>query len=117
MNQQSDSPVDIKHLHQISQGDVEFEIEVLQVYLEDNLQKIEKIREAIADEHPVEIMHEAHYIKGASGNVGARQMQKLATELEDISQSQNSDLLLTIVDNMLIALKSIELFIEGLATK
>ncbi len=48
MNQQPpDSPVNLEQLNQISEGDIEFEIEVLHVYVEDVSQRIEKIHDAI----------------------------------------------------------------------
>ena len=46
-----------------------------------------ELRQAIADRDPIAIAHEAHYIKGASANVGivsittsANQIERLATE-------------------------------------
>ena len=111
MNQQPDSPVNLDQLNQISEGDIEFEIEVLQVYVEDISQRIEKIRDAIASKDWTKIMAEAHHLRGSSGNVGAFPIQILATQLEKLNQGQDSEKALEIVKDMLIKVKAVELFI------
>lgn len=116
MDQQSNIPIDLEQLNQISEGDLEFEIEVLQAYVEDILQRIEKIREAIANNDRIQMMREAHHIKGASSNVGALQIQALAIQLEKLEQSQRSEELLKIIDAMLEKMKDVELFITEMST-
>ena len=111
MAQQSNPPIDLEQLNQISEGDVEFEIEVLQVYVEDILQRIEKLRGAVASNDINLTMREAHHIKGASSNVGALQMQSLAAKIEKLDQSEDLHPVLEILDDMLEKMKDIELFI------
>lgn len=111
MNQQPDSPVNLDQLNQISEGDIEFEIEVLQVYVEDISQRIEKIRDAIANNDWTKIMAEAHHLRGSSANVGAFPIQMLATQLEKSNQGQDLEKALEIVNDMLIKVKAVELFI------
>jgi HPt (histidine-containing phosphotransfer) domain-containing protein len=111
MAQQSNPPIDLEQLNQISEGDIEFEIEVLQVYVEDILQRIEKLRGAIANKDSTLTMREAHHIKGASSNVGALQMQSLATKIENLHQDEELPFAIEILDEMLEKMKDIELFI------
>jgi len=111
MNQQPDSPINLRYLNEISQGDIKFEIELFQVYFEDVLPRIQKIRVAIADNDWLKIMHQAHQVKGASGNVGACQMRILAIRLEESDRDRNSETVLAIVDEMLISMKAIEDFV------
>jgi histidine phosphotransfer protein HptB len=76
------SPIDTDYLQEISDGDVEFELELLQVYIEDTRMHLDAARAAIASADFSKIEQEAHHIKGASGNVGANAMHALALAIE-----------------------------------
>jgi histidine phosphotransfer protein HptB len=108
---QPESPVNLEQLNQISEGDVEFEIEVLQVYVEDVSQRLIKIRAEIVGNRWAQIMGEAHHLKGSSSNVGAFQVQTLALQLEELNHSQDSQKALELIDEMFLKLKEVELFI------
>jgi histidine phosphotransfer protein HptB len=112
MNQQPDSPVNLEQLNQISEGDIEFEIEVLQVYVEDVSQRIETIRDAITQNDWSKIMGEAHHLKGSSANVGAGQVQTLAEQLEKLDQSQDQAKALELLNDMFAKIQAVELFIH-----
>lgn len=111
MNQELNSPIDLKQLNQISDGDIEFEIEVLRVYIEDVVERIDKIRKEITTNDRSQIMREAHHIKGASSNVGAWQIQALAMQIEKLDQYQLEEAT-EIIDDMLKKMKAVEQFIE-----
>ncbi|GBO53939.1 signal transduction histidine kinase [Pseudanabaena sp. lw0831] len=111
MNHQPESPVNLEQLNQISEGDIEFEIEVLQVYVEDVSQRLSKIRDEIVSNKWSQIMGQAHHLKGASSNVGALQIQILALHLEELNHSQDSEKALEIIEEMFLKLKAVELFI------
>ena len=111
MNQELNSPIDLKQLNQISDGDIEFEIEVLRVYIEDVVERIGKIRKEITTNDRSQIMREAHHIKGASSNVGAWQIQALAMQIEKLDQYQLEEAT-EIIDDMLKKMKAVEQFIE-----
>lgn len=112
MNQQTDSPIDLEQLNQISEGDIEFEIEVLQVYMEDVLQRIEKSREAIANSDSLQIIKEAHHIKGSSSNVGALQMRDLALQIEGLNLNQDLEKVSEILDSMRVKIQAVDSFIN-----
>jgi histidine phosphotransfer protein HptB len=78
----SNSPIDLEYLQEISDGDAEFELELLQVYVDDTHTHIIAVRDAIAKADFSKIELEAHHIKGASGNVGANAMHSIALALE-----------------------------------
>lgn len=86
-----DTPIDIEHLRQISEGDVVFELELLQVFIEDAQSHFAAAKSAVAAGDPLKLEREAHHIKGASGNVGASLMHSLANELEQQAQQQSLD--------------------------
>ena len=111
MNQQANSPIDLVQLHQISEGDIEFEIEVLQVYVEDVSQRIEKMREAIANNNLLQIRQEAHHMKGSSGNVGALQIRDFAVQIEDLNLEQDLEKALNILDDMDVAIQRVDEFV------
>ena len=111
MNQELNSPIDLKQLNQISDADIEFEIEVLRVYIEDVVERIDKIRKEITTNDRSQIMREAHHIKGASSNVGAWQIQALAMQIEKLDQYQLEEAT-EIIDDMLKKMKAVEQFIE-----
>jgi HPt (histidine-containing phosphotransfer) domain-containing protein len=110
MNQKSESCINLEQLHQISEGDIEFEIEILQVYVEDVSQRLEKVREAIDGNDWLIIMAEAHHIKGSSGNVGAFQVESLAIQLEKLNHLQDAEAALKIINDMFTNIKAVELF-------
>lgn len=117
MNQQPDSPINLDQLNQISEGDIEFEIEVLEVYVEDISQRIQIIREAIASNDWSKIMGEAHHLKGSSANVGAFQIQTLAGQLEKLDQVQDQEKALELINDMFGKIQDVKLFIhEKIAT-
>jgi len=115
MNQTPKSPIDLEQLHQISEGDIEFEIEVLQVYVEDVQQRLEVMRGAIANGDHMQVMREAHHIKGSSSNVGALQMRDLAVNLEELNLVQNleQDSLkaMELIEQMVLNMQAVESFV------
>ena len=88
-NPLTDLPIDWQHLHQISDNDPEFELEILKVFVEDSLFHVEGIKAAITVNDFHQLAREAHHLKGSSGNVGATAMRKIAEELEQLSRKQS----------------------------
>jgi len=78
----SNPPINLEYLHQISDGDEEFELELLNLFLEDAVTHLEAAKVAIAAGDCHNLEREAHHLKGSSGNVGAEQMHVIAMALE-----------------------------------
>jgi HPt (histidine-containing phosphotransfer) domain-containing protein len=78
----SDLQFDWDHLHQISDNNPEFELELLQLFVEDSYAHLAMLQSAIAEQNFQQIEQEAHHIKGASANVGATPMEAIASQLE-----------------------------------
>lgn len=90
------APINRNRLQECSGGDVEFEQELLDLFVMDAQQHLATIEDAIASltssatepQHnnhpqPLAIIHEtAHHLKGASGNIGADAFQNIAAQLE-----------------------------------
>ncbi|NJK60304.1 MAG: Hpt domain-containing protein [Oscillatoriales cyanobacterium SM2_1_8] len=82
--------IDLEYLGQLSDGDREFEAELLSVYLEDTATHLAALQDAVANSQTEHIEREAHHIKGASGNVGALGMHILASELETLGKQKTA---------------------------
>jgi len=91
--------LDWEHLHEISDGDADFEIELLQMFVEDAQTHIDAVKEAVEQNDWQTLGREAHHLKGASANVGAKPMQLAAEKLEQMVRQQQegfSDVLLNL---------------------
>jgi histidine phosphotransfer protein HptB len=79
------TPINLQYLSQISDGDLGFELELLNLFIEDANMHIDAAEAAIEKQDFRALEREAHHLKGSSGNVGAQSMQTLAYELEQQS--------------------------------
>ena len=82
-------PVDLDHVRETTDGDIAFTRELFDIYLTDTRERLAELEE-LAHAHEQGRQYQltaialvAHSIKGSSGNVGAKQMRKLASGLED----------------------------------
>ncbi|MEH2160350.1 MAG: ATP-binding protein [Nostoc sp.] len=83
-----DLPIDWGRLHQLSENNPEFELELLQIFIEDIQSRLEVIKIAIATHDFGQIGQEAHQIKGASANIGAITMHLAGEKLEQLAYNQ-----------------------------
>ncbi|MEH1967698.1 GAF domain-containing protein [Nostoc sp.] len=84
----TDLGIDWEHLHRISGNDEEFELNLLQICVEDIKPRLEIIKAAIASHDFEQIAREAHHLKGASANIGATAMYLAADKLEQLTDYQ-----------------------------
>ncbi|WP_442936470.1 ATP-binding protein [Nostoc sp.] len=80
--------IDWERLHQLSENNPEFELELLQIFVEDMQPRLEIIKIAIADSDYEQLALQTHQIKGASANVGATTMHLAAQKLEQLAYNQ-----------------------------
>lgn len=83
--------VDFTRIQETSDGDTEFERELLGVFIEDCEDRIQRLSAAIAAGRLDEIKREAHTIKGAAANVGTTQLQEIATQLEALGDGSTPE--------------------------
>ncbi|MEH2419576.1 MAG: GAF domain-containing protein [Nostoc sp.] len=81
--------IDWEHLHQLSGNDAEFELNLLQLCVEDIKPRLEIIIAAIASHDFGQIAREAHHFKGASANIGAKAIYLAADKLEQLAYHQD----------------------------
>jgi CheY-like chemotaxis protein len=84
----SNLALDWQQLHQFSDGDTKFELEILRLFVEDSLSHLAKIKTAIPSYDFPTICKEAHQLKGSSANIGAKTMQIAAEKIEELSRQQ-----------------------------
>ncbi len=97
----TDLAIDWEHLHQVSENDAEFELSLLQLFVEDIKPRLEIIKAAIASGDFEQIARETHHLKGASANIGATTMYLAADKLEQLAHHQE----LTDTTNLILELE------------
>lgn len=80
--------IDWEHLHGISDNDAEFELSLLQLFVEDIKPRLEIIKVAIASRDFEQITRETHHLKGASANIRATTMYLASDKLEQLAHHQ-----------------------------
>jgi HPt (histidine-containing phosphotransfer) domain-containing protein len=103
--------IDWEQLHQVSEDDPEFELELLTMLAEDVKIHIDDLRQAVVDRDAMTIAHEAHYIKGASANVGIINITKLAKQIEQLAREQLPIDIAPLVEQMAIDLDRLEAYL------
>jgi len=83
-------PVNLEQLEELSRGDVEFQRELLQVFIEDALLHLEDIKMALSAGDLITIIRRAHQLKGSSATVAIYKMPQIAARLE--SQAEENQL-------------------------
>ncbi len=81
-------PIEWERLHQLSENNPEFELELLQIFFDDIQPRIEMIKIAIAAQNFEQVALQAHQIKGASANMGITTMHLAAEKLEQLAHNQ-----------------------------
>ena len=109
MNESID--IDWEQLHQVSENDPEFELELLTMLAEDVKIHINDLRQAVVDRDTAAIAHEAHYIKGASANVGIVGMTKFAKQIEQLAREELATDPAPIVEQMASDLDRLEAYL------
>lgn len=82
--------INLKSVLAICDGDREFFGEIVQLFLEDSADRMEKLTQAVNEQDPQAIMQMGHALKGLSGNICAEAMQEAAVQIE--RSGRNSEL-------------------------
>ena len=79
---------DLEQLQQLSDHSLEFEQELLQLYLDDQQAQLKLLQQAVGAEDWPQVQQKTHYIKGASASVGAVRLSQLAEAIEQQAKLQ-----------------------------
>jgi HPt (histidine-containing phosphotransfer) domain-containing protein len=103
--------IDWEQLHQVSENDPEFELELLTMLTEDVKIHLEDLHKAIFDRDASAIAHEAHYIKGASSTLGVVSVTALAKQIEQLAHEQVTSDTTPLVEQMRIEVERLETYL------
>lgn len=109
-----EAPIDRDRLHEISRGDQEFEIELLETFMEDAVVYLEDIKTSIRTQDWVELSRRAHQLKGGSATVAVLSMPNIARQIESQANQQCPDGLEELVTELDRILTRIQGFIVTL---
>ncbi|KAI9131511.1 Hpt domain-containing protein [Acaryochloris sp. CCMEE 5410] len=82
--------IDRTLLHEYSDGDRNFEQELLHLFVDDTQQHLARLKAAISNQNFDMATREAHHIKGASAHVGAVAMFAIAAEIETLIKQKST---------------------------
>jgi signal transduction histidine kinase/CHASE2 domain-containing sensor protein/DNA-binding response OmpR family regulator len=99
-NQIRPLPIDFSYLHKLSEGNQDFERDILEVFTQTAQESLTSIKKAIACRDWSTIEHEAHKIKGSSTNIGARSLHYLAGKLEQQATEESQDAVENLVSDL-----------------
>jgi HPt (histidine-containing phosphotransfer) domain-containing protein len=105
--------IDWEQLHQVSEDDPEFELELLSMLAEDVKIHIADLRQAVVDRDLAAIGHEAHYIKGASANVGIISLTTAAKQIEQLASAELLPEITPLITQMAIDLSQLETYLAS----
>ena len=121
-------PIDWKQLHALSDGNEEFEVELLKIFFVETKTQLQVLSRAIHESDLPTIEHLAHKLKGSSGNIGFLGLYQHASLLEHQARSgkltPNAETAETeqypkqkhLLDRMVQDLATIQTFLEGQAS-
>lgn len=84
----NDKWINKDHLKLMSDGDGDFEKELLNLFKEDSQERVNNIESAIGSNNKDVLIVELHTLKGASANVGASQIEEISTKMEIMAKSE-----------------------------
>jgi PAS domain S-box-containing protein len=90
-NSESQPLIDWTYIDSIADGSEEFKAELLQTFFESTSESLEQLKQAIAAKNYLEIARIAHYIKGASSNLGMISIAAIADDLQLVGKNQNEE--------------------------
>ena len=95
--------LDLKRIHETSDGDLEFERDLIELYLEDSHNVLEKLARGFQTKDLSAIRQMAHTMKGSSANIGATILENKASKIENSVMESNMDDLITMKNALMTA--------------
>ncbi|MDY6937307.1 MAG: PAS domain S-box protein [Cyanobacteriota bacterium] len=105
------SPVDLDRLAEYTLGDPEFQLEVLETFLEDAPLQVQEVKDAIENQDFVALARKAHQLKGASSTAAVRKMPEIAKEIEQLAKDETLEGTAPLVIRLESILEQLEVFV------
>jgi HPt (histidine-containing phosphotransfer) domain-containing protein len=107
-------PIDWQQLQALSDGNEEFELELLKIFVIET-HKLLQIAQKAALEHQIDTLcRVAHQIKGSSGNVGLQKVFQIARQLEQYAKDDDLGRVMTLIMELYQSLYYLDQFLEVL---
>lgn len=106
------TPVNLERLHELTRGDAEFQLELLEAFMEDAPIYVQQIREALQAQDLETLARRAHQLKGASSTVAIHRMPEIAKQLEHQAKTARLTESLALVTQLEAILQQVQVFID-----
>jgi HPt (histidine-containing phosphotransfer) domain-containing protein len=104
--------IDWNQLTQLSEGNREFEVELMKLFFVETRTLLTLLADAIALQDIRQVEYVSHQLKGSSGNMGFRAMSQIAGQLEQQARQQNLSLASPLLQELAHWILEIQNFIE-----
>jgi HPt (histidine-containing phosphotransfer) domain-containing protein len=104
--------IDWNQLTQLSEGNREFEMELMKLFFVETKTLLTLLADAIALQDIRQVEYIGHQLKGSSGNMGFRAMSQIAGQLEQEARQQNLSLASSLLQELTQWVLEIQNFIE-----
>jgi HPt (histidine-containing phosphotransfer) domain-containing protein len=104
--------IDWNQLTQLSEGNREFEKELIKLFFVETKTLLTLLADAIALQDIRQVEYIGHQLKGSSGNMGFRAMSQVAGQLEQQARQQNLSLASSLLQELTQWVLEIQNFIE-----
>jgi HPt (histidine-containing phosphotransfer) domain-containing protein len=104
--------IDWNQLTQLSEGNQEFEVELMKLFFVETRTLLTLLADAIALQDIRQVEYVSHQLKGSSGNMGFRAMSQIAGQLEQQAWQQNLSLASPLLQELTHWILEIQNFIE-----
>ncbi|MFW6357966.1 MAG: response regulator [Chroococcales cyanobacterium] len=91
LSKEKTTPIDWERLHELSQGDSAFELELIQDFMTDAPTYVEGIKHSLINDDYEKLARQAHQLKGAASMVFIRELPAIAAQLEHQAQAKELD--------------------------
>ncbi|MBN1827466.1 MAG: response regulator [Candidatus Eisenbacteria bacterium] len=108
----TDTPVAVSRLIEISGGDAEFMQTLIGIFLNDTERHIANLENALRDQNSRTILYEAHAIKGSSGHAGAEAMHSIAGSIESMGEEGRSESIPGAMQDLKAEFRRVRSFLE-----
>lgn len=104
--------IDWNQLSQLSEGNQEFEVELIKLFFVETKTLLTLLADAIDLQDMRQVEYIGHQIKGSSGNIGFRAMSQIAGQLELQARQQNLNLASSLLQALTQWILEIQDFLE-----
>ena len=104
--------IDWNQLTQLSEGNREFEMELMKLFFVETKTLLTLLADSIALQDIRQVEYIGHQLKGSSGNMGFRAMSQIADQLEQQARQQNLSLASSLLQELTHWMLEIQNFIE-----